>query len=170
MKHLFFLLAIVLTIGANAQVSNPYPYAEFGYMPNLSNTHPNATLDTVSATTAYFTTGKYQTNGMPVKNPTFGTGTISFVVSALKAQTTTTVSPTVVITPQMSFDGNSNSWANVPSVTVATLTPTSATVPVTTAYTFSANYAPYYRMKITTTDTASVKNWFYNNKATSNQK
>lgn len=168
MKKALFAVLMILVISAKAQVSNPYPYAEFGYMPNLSNTYPNATNDTIKNTTAYFTTGKYGTNGLPVKNPTFGTGTISFVVSALKAQTTTTVSPVVTVTPQASFDGTN--WATIPAVTVATLTPTSASVAVTTMFEFTANYAPYYRMKIAATDTASVKNWFYNNKATSNTK
>lgn len=163
-----FLCSFSLLFGQN---SNPTPFATFGQLLNLSNTHPSATNDSSGPATIYLTTGKYaaRTN-LPVVNPVFGTGTVVIVMSVLKAQiTATTVNAVVTTTPQESLDGVN--WANVPSVTVSTLTPTSATVAVTTAWEFPYNYAPYKRLKnVVTVDTASIKGWYYLNNNTSNLK
>lgn len=136
-------------------------------MLNTSNTHANCVNDT-STGTIYLYTSKYDpTTFLPAVTPVIGTGTISFIVSALHASTTSTVNPTVTTTPQGSFDGVR--WATIPGVTVSTLTPTSASVAVTTKWEFTANNSLYYRLKnVVTNDTASITGYYYFNKAVSN--
>lgn len=140
----------------------PYPSAQTGQLLNLSSSRLYPTNDTSNAGTLYLTTAKYGSTGVPALYPIQGDGTISFVISALKAQTTTTTNPTVTVTPQASMDGVI--WATIPGITVATLTPTSATVPVTTMFEFTYNYAQYYRFLNSVTDTASVKSKYFFNK------
>lgn len=154
-----------------AQKLSLSPYVDGAQLLNLSNTYASASNDTSGPGTLYLTSAMYSTTtALPVKSQVIGSGTISFIASVLKAQiTTTTTNAVVAITPQASFDGVN--WASIPGVTVATLTPTSATVATTTMFEFSANYAPYYRLKNSiTVDTASIKEWYLLNKATSNLK
>lgn len=164
MKKIFAIIALLFSVSTFAQNSNPAPYSLFGQMLNTSNSYAYATNDT-STGTLYLYTSKYNSSGLPAVTPVIGTGTISFVVSTLKGSTTSTVNPTVTTTPQASFDGTN--WATIPGVTVSTLTPTSASVAVTTMWEFSDNYGLYYRLKnVVTNDTASIKAWYLLNKNT----
>lgn len=160
MKKLFFLfLLLSFTATSFAQLTAPSGITAVGYywtgqMRNISNTHASATLDTVNGATTYFTISKW-VSSLPVSTPIYGTGAISYNISVLKAAT---VSPTVVVTPQRSFDNTT--WVDIPGVTAATVTCTSLTTATTKGFDITYNPGPYQRLKITTTDTASIKAYF----------
>lgn len=168
MKKILCLLLICASVVGYAQSvplpnSIPYPYTQTGQLLNLSNTHYNATKDTTTGTLYTTTAQKASSTSLPTAYKIIGQGTISFVTSCLKASTTSSNNPVVVMTPQGSFDGTN--WANIPGVTAGTVTPTSATVPLTTKWEFTANNSVYYRIKYSvTTDTASVQAWYFFNK------
>ncbi len=137
-----------------------------GQMYNVSNVYNNISstgkfIDTVYGATAYIGTTRLLKGSVNADTfnyaPVFGYGTISLTASALQANGGLT--PTINVTPQKSFDGNV--WVNVPGATVATLTPTSTTVPSTVNWEFSIKYADYYRLKCVVTDTASLQCFYY---------
>ena len=165
MKNILLLIALVFSISVYGQNSNPYPGAQTGQMLNLSSSRTNATLDTVTASTLYLTTGKFSAAGVPALWPLIGGGKISFTSIYLKASTTSTATPTVVSTLQRSTTGATGTWGDVPGATVFTVTPTSATTPQVRTVDVTYNLGLYYRWQhVVTVDTASLKsNYFMNN-------
>jgi hypothetical protein len=172
MKRLLFVFLSVLCFAApsvHGQTSVPSPnvlaapYTIYGQMLNLSNTHPGQRNDTLTSTgylsTAYFS----NSTNLPVKYPAFGSGPFSLQVAGLKASTVSTTTATIQVTPEGSFDGVT--WASIPGVTTATLSCTSRTVAVTSAWSWSENYFNYYRVKgVVGADTISLKAYWGLNK------
>lgn len=178
MKKYLFLAGFLLAIAGAALISwttKPYTnhYEVYSQMWNVSSVYYNTPtasnlgtqLDTAKGTTIYLSVSAFNPIGSHSSTDTFdyialpkGQGTVSYTISALRAAVLT---PTVLVTPQVSFDGIV--WAPVPGVTVATLTPSSLTVASTYNYQFSTKYAPFGRLKCVATDTASLQAWYYFN-------
>jgi hypothetical protein len=181
----FFLSAIALALAVSAfgQGSTaPYSNAQETYSQlwNLSNVYRNTVtaanlgtqLDSINSGTIYVSTAKWGTG--IANSDTFklaplpnGTGSLNVWASMLKASVlSNTVVATATFTPQSSPDGTH--WANIPGVTVATLTTSSKTVPETTMFSFpitstttGGKFGKYFRVKITNTaDTLSVWSGF----------
>jgi hypothetical protein len=189
MKNLIFFLALCSSYFATAQnylvpdkagqfwnTSNGY----YGTI-NANTIDAGNSLDTANNTTIYLyqsdwdRTGRYafdsarvlqkNTSGsgpyyLPYSRGLNGPGTLSMTAILLKASITSTVTPSVVITPEQSPNG-STGWVAIPGVTAATVTPSSRSVTSSTTFNIADTYQKYLRAKIVSTDTASVK-VFYN--------
>lgn len=95
------------------------------------------------------------TSGLPT-----GRGTISLNINAYKAAVN---NPTVVITAQESANGV-DGWVTVPGVSVQTITPTSTSTETVGVFNISEAYNKYYRVKVTTADTAKFRGFWQWNK------
>lgn len=89
-----------------------------------------------------------------------GRGEISATANVLKASTTSSVTPTVIITPQQSPNGI-NGWVAIPGTTAATVTPSSRTAVSSITFNISDVFQRYLRFQVNSTDTCSVQ-MFYN--------
>ena len=174
MKNILVLLALCISVISYGQTNklvpspntNPTRTSQFGPFLNLSNSAATGGRE-VSYGTLYLTSG-FLNGTTPTIYPINGRGVITLTTVTWHASATSTVNPTVVSTPQGSFDGYV--WVNIPSLTASTLTPT-ATYSSTVQPTFTAtweladNYFLYYRVKHSVTnDTASVQDFYYLNK------
>ena len=166
----FLLVAMISTFTtptAKAQSVTPYAskYEAYSQMWNVtSEYYQTATpanlgtqLDTVVntatvnlTTSRHYFTGNYQGGDTVQTAPVNGTGAITLTASVLKASGT----PTVTVTAQMSPDGVN--WAQIPGTTVATLSPTSTTVPVTTVFYFRDKQEKFYRLQYSGSASSSV--------------
>jgi len=143
---------------------------------NASNVDACTKLDTVKGTTAYLSLafwdvmGQYKYDSARIlkyKGSSFtpvpytlglsGRGTLSITANAYKGAVN---SPTTVLTLEQSPNGV-NGWITVPSVSVQTVTPTSTTTATVATMNVSEAYQKYYRLKVTTADTAKI-NAFWN--------
>lgn len=185
-NFLLFLALSSLTLATQAQTTAPFSntYASYSQMWNIANVYRNAPYltryatsvstnlgtqkDTTSGTIYLYTStlGKGKVNADTfIVAPIDGYYNISFLTSCLKASATSSLNPVCTITIQGSFDGIN--WANIPGVAVATLTPTSLTVPVTQKWEIpvvstSAAFSRYWRGKFAVaTDTAVVQLFDY---------
>jgi hypothetical protein len=149
--------------------SNVYRNVPFWF--NNLNTNLGTQIDTAQAQTIYLYTAKLYPNyqASVVNADTFqpasvppGSQTISFIANVWKGQlVTTTVNPTVVITPQASFDGIV--YANIPGQIAATLTPTSGLKAnaLTAKWDLTALQGNFFRIKnVVTGDTAAIQNFW----------
>jgi hypothetical protein len=174
MKKLIVLFALLFSVASFGQTNkkvpspntNPTGTSQFGPFLNLSNSSATGGRE-VSTSTLYLTSG-WLNGTSPTLYQINGRGVITLTTVAWHASATSTVNPTVVSTPQGSFDGYV--WVNIPSLTASTLTPTAVYV-ASTQPTFTAtweltdNYYLYYRVKHTVTnDTASIQDFYYLNK------
>jgi len=125
---------------------------------NISNTYygtVNATtvgnqLDTINGATGYFTSSYWKSNYDSARlSPLVRDGNLALDITCLRGGAST---PTVTVTPQQSGDGIT--WCTIPGITVATLTPSSLTVPTTTAFNFLDIYGRFERLMVTSVNAA----------------
>lgn len=157
MKRIYcFLITLLLCATAMAQSSTNPDY--FSQMWNISNTYYGTVnvntvgnqLDTINGATGYFTSSYWKgTYDSARLSPLYRDGNLGMDITCLRAGASTA---TVTVTPQQSGDGIT--WCTIPGITVATLTPSSLTVPVTTAFNFLDIYEKYYRFMVTTVNAA----------------
>lgn len=181
-KILFVFIALLALTQAQGQ-TNPYPSPIAmpapnvfrAQMLNVSNTIPNAVLDTATdATALYLTLAKRTSTGLATAYPLYRSGSLSITVTGVKISGT----PAGSITVEQSYDGSV--WAPIhyaTAVPLSSLTSTSVTTTYTSSdvftitnvatvqansWDFPKKYAPYLRVKIagTGTQTSSWRAFF----------
>lgn len=177
MKKLILLCALfgslALPSKAQFQFSPPWTSTTEAYsqMWNILSSYHDVSLplgqqiDTINASgslnlyTSRFNTRSTKADTVYVA-PIFGTGKISFTVSAWRATLVSTVSPVVTATLYSSPDGYQ--WAPVSGVSVLTLTPTASfsnsVSPTSASWQYLDKQTDYYKIGLaaSSADTASV--------------
>jgi hypothetical protein len=156
-----FLLALICAIFSTVAFGQTAPADIYGQMFNLSNTYYGTyngvkmVKDTANGGTVSLQVGVFKKNGTTFTGPYLwsysGRGTVTLEAAVYRVGTLT---PTITVTPQQSiFD---STWAQIPGTTIATLSPTSRTVPLTTAFNIATSPSRNYRLLLTVIDTCSV--------------
>jgi len=170
---MIIMLALFTGTAAKAQSTYPRPQDNIMQMLNLSSSYygtvnsntVNTQKDTAKGTTIYLNTCKWTSTSVPkgyaYTGPIVNSGIQGYQSAAIEVSTwkTNALTPTITVTPQQSANGVT--WATVPGVTVATLSPTSTTVPTTVAFNFTELFSLNYRVQIAATDTGSVQAFIY---------
>lgn len=165
MKKLFLAIVLLLSVGsAFGQLLSPGTgITQSGWTwtfqsLNLSNSYANASNDTLngSGVTKYFTIGTRTSAGVAsAAAAVAGPAVIHYNISAKVASVSSTVNPVVSITPERST--NNSVWVTVPGASTYTVSPSSRTTASTVGIDLSTNPGRYNRLKVTSTDTASVQ-------------
>lgn len=166
MKKLFLAIVLLLSVGNTfGQLKSPGSgITQNGWTwtfqsLNLSNTYPSASNDTLngSGVTKYFTIGTRNATTFVASGAAAvaGPGVIHYNISTKVASVSSTVNPVVSITPERST--NNSTWVTVPGASTYTVSPSSRTTASTVGIDLTSNPGLYSRLKVTSTDTASVQ-------------
>lgn len=178
MKNILFFLLILSTFTASAQrlpfnnqleAESQLWYTGNVYFNTPTSANLGQQLDTVTNTATlnlyssqfFFNYKQSVVNADTALPAPVGGGTGWGAITLTSQVYKCTGTPTVTVTPISSSDGIV--WAQIPGTTVATVVPTSLTIPLITKFSITTVTDRYYGLQITGSgsSTISTRGWYY---------